>query len=374
MYVPDLFSHLFRFDLINRLKGWHNPSSLGITHLHGARVLLKRWLSIDEQNTISPDNDCSSRMKSFTIGIMAYWEAMASFILNQPLDTIAYMDCFNNPDYTASYQPNPWTGICTPLFIYLAKTGTLGRQRSMVQRLALETATAGVKEFLDYGLMQRAYGLEKQILEYRPPDQSQISDTGDPRTPVSHLIQIAQIYRLAVLLQLYQSFPELLEVGSGGTVHYGTRKNTLSSMLSMSSSMLTLIATIPRTSGVNCLLTLPLIIAGSTLQQTAHRVPDVTPGLSSRDIIAAELLAIHNQDSVISYWRNFVRERITAVHQYVGVAAITRGLEILEKVWAQADLKSALSNASNVLIGSLSTSLVLWPDVMADEKLETILG
>lgn len=310
-------------------------------------------------------------MESFTIGIMAYWEAMASFILNQSLDTIAYMDCFNYPDYTASYQPNPWTGICTALFIYLARTGTLGRQRSMVQRLTLETATAGVKEFLDYGLMQRAYVLERQILEYRPPDQRQINDTGDPRTPVSHLIQIAQIYRLAVLLQLYQSFPELLEVGFDGTVHYDTRNNALLSMLAMSSSILTLIATIPRTSGVNCVLTLPLIIAGSTLQQTAHCVPDVTPGLSSRDIIAAELLAIHNQDSVISYWRDFVRERITAVHQYVGVVAITRGLEILEKVWAQADLKSVLSNP---LMGSLSTSLVLWPDVMADERLETILG
>jgi hypothetical protein len=356
---------------MNGLKGWHNPSSLGTTHLHGARILLKRWLSIDEQNMIPPANHCFSRIKSFTIGIMAYWEAMASFILNQPLDTIAYMDSLNNPDYTATYQPNPWTGICTPLFIYLAKTGNLGRQRSMVQRLTLETATAGVKEFLDYGLMQRADELEKQILEYRTPNLNQMKDTGDPKTPINHLIQIAQIYRLAVLLQLYQSFPELLEVGFDGTIHYDTRNNTLSSMLAMSSSILTLIAAIPRTSGVNCLLTLPLIIAGSTLQQNAHCVPEVTPGLSSRDIVAAELLAIHNQDSVISHWRDFVRERVTAVHHYVGVAAITRGLEILEKVWAQADLKSAVNNP---LMGSLSATFILWPDVMADERLETILG
>jgi hypothetical protein len=302
---------------------------------------------------------------------MAYWEAMASFILNQPLDTITYMDRFSNPCYSAAFEPNPWTGICTPLFIYLAKTGSLGRQRSLVQRLSLETATAGVKEFLTYGLMQQAYELEKQVLEYRPPDQSQISDTGDPRTPISHLIQIAQVYRLVVLLELYHSFPELLEVGFDGTVHISMRNGTLSSMLALSTSILTLIAAIPRTSGVNCLLTIPLVIAGSTLQPTAHIVPEITPGLLSRDIIAAELRLIHSQGNVISYWRDFVRERIMAVHHYVGVVAITRGLEILEKVWAQADLKSAVSDP---VMGSLSNTLVIWPDVMADERLETILG
>lgn len=369
--MSNIFTHVFSFCLINTLKGWHNPSSLGITHLHGARVLLKRWLSIDEQNIALSVNHCSSRTKSFISGIMAYWEAVASFVSNQPMDMIAYMDCFSKPDHTITYQPNPWTGICTPLFVYMSNVGTLGRQRSMVQRLTLETATTGIKESLDSGLMQRAYELEKQVHEYRPPDHSQIGDTDDPRTPVSHLIRIAQIYRLAVLLQLYQSFPELLEIASDKMVQHDTRNNTLLSMLAMSYSILTLIAAIPRTSGVNCLLTLPLIIAGSTLQQTAHCVPEVILSLPSRDIIAAEILALNNQDNVISYWRDFVRERITAVHQYVGVAAIIRGLEILEKVWAQADLKSA---ASSSLLGSLSATLVLWPDVMADERLETILG
>lgn len=371
MYASNLFNHLLRFRLINTLKGWYNPSSLGITHLHGARVLLKRWLSIDEQNIALSVNSCPLRTKNFIIGIMAYWEAVASFVSNEPMDTIAYMDCFNKLGYTITYEPNPWTGVCTSLFTYMANVGTLGRQRSMVQRLTLEKATTGIKDFLESGLMQRAYELEKQVLEYRPPDDSQISNTGDPRTSVSHLIQIAQIYRLAVLLQLYQSFPELLEIASNKTVQCNTRKNTLSSMLAMSFSILTLIAAIPRTSGVNCLLTLPLIIAGSTLQQTERCIPEVTLSLPSRDIIAAEILAIHNQDSVISYWRDFVRERITAVHQYVGVAPIIRGLEILEKVWAQADYKSAINNS---LMGSLSASLVLWPDVMADERLETILG
>lgn len=75
--------------------------------------------------------------------------------------------------------------------------------------------------------MQQAYELEKQILEYRPPEQSQISDTGNSRTPVSYLLQIAQIYRLGVLSQLYQSYTELLEVGFAGIVHYNTRSNTL---------------------------------------------------------------------------------------------------------------------------------------------------
>ncbi|KAL2825857.1 fungal-specific transcription factor domain-containing protein [Aspergillus pseudoustus] len=351
--------------ILGMTDGWHTPSSLGITHLHGARILLKKWLSND--GSLDP----SSRLGSFVIGVMAYWEAMSAFLINQPLDELSYLDVFTELDEVIPYPPNPWTGICTPLFAYLAKVGTLVRQRSSIQKLACDTGTAAVRDVLDGSLLQHARETETCILSYRPPDPSLVSDTGDIRTPIDHLVQIARIYRWSALLELYRSFPELLEAGA-------RRSTTLQNLLSMATSVLTLITAIPSSSGVTCLLTLPLIIAGSTLQHTStHHAPtnaEASSG-SSWTLLATELSTLPNNPSILNYWRNLVRDQIQAVHRYVGLAAITRGEEILEKVWARADLGRAVDGPeTGGQEGKKSSKFVLWTDVMMDERLESIFG
>ncbi|CEL02106.1 hypothetical protein ASPCAL03278 [Aspergillus calidoustus] len=157
----------------------------------------------------------------------------------------------------------------------------------------------------------------------------------------------------------------------------------------MVTSILTLIAAVPASSGVTCLLTLPLIIAGSTLQHVAS--PNLfspnqeltAEGISSQSLFSTELAALPNIPAVLTYYRNIIRERITAVHQYVGVAAIARGLEILEKVWATSDLGYAVGEIWNdedtdgdmeEKGGEKWNGFVLWTDVMVDERLETIFG
>jgi hypothetical protein len=321
---------------------------------------------------------------------MAYWEAMSSFLIAQPLDKIEYMDQFEDLDVTILLQPNPWTGICTPLFVYLAKAGTIVRQRLSLRKLACDAGTASVCHTLDANLLEHARTVEKSILSYRPPNPSQIAqvETEDARTPTDHLVQIARIYRLSTLLELYRSFPELVETNAE-TDTQKSRFDTLQNLLSMATSILTLIAAVPASSGVTCLLTLPLIIAGSTLQHVANPnlfSPNQEPtaeGMSSQSLFSAELAALPNIPAVLTYYRNVVRERITAVHRYVGVVAIARGLEILEKVWARSDLGYAVGEIRNDVDtdgdrgekgGEQWSGFVLWTDVMVDERLETIFG
>ncbi|KAL3466536.1 hypothetical protein BJX64DRAFT_250234 [Aspergillus heterothallicus] len=142
---------------------------------------------------------------------MAYWEAMSTFLVNQPLGELSYLDKFSQFDSGVPYQPNPWTGICTPLFVCIAKPATLVRQRSSIRNLACDPATSSVRNILDRNLLRHAKAIERSLLSYHPPDPSLISEIADARTPIDHLLQIARIYRLSTLLEPYRRLPELLE-------------------------------------------------------------------------------------------------------------------------------------------------------------------
>lgn len=97
---------------------------------------------------------------------MAYWESVICFLLNQSLEATEYLDALCDEDDTGARYPNPWTGICTALFIYLAKVGTLARQRSLVQKRPLDPTAANIRDHVDISLVKRAGDIEKALLSY----------------------------------------------------------------------------------------------------------------------------------------------------------------------------------------------------------------
>ncbi|KAL4922085.1 hypothetical protein BDW62DRAFT_197321 [Aspergillus aurantiobrunneus] len=361
--------------LLGMTDGWHNPSFLGTTHLHGARVLFKQWIcSIRGNPSASLSSDSSFRLRSFMIGVMAYWEAVASFLINQSVDATAYLDSLGEQNVPRKLHPNPWAGICTPLFVYLARAGTLARQRSLLKHLSIVTSSANTRSQLIADILQAARATETALLHYQIPSRELIEDTEDPLTPVIHLQRLAQIYRLAALLELYRNFPELFDGGSDQADEMsGTEIDGLAPaarMHSMAVSILTLVAAIPQISGVNCLLTLPLIIAGSTLQPTHPRPPRRTQSTSYWNTLSAEIISISSSLDVQLYWRDFVRSRLEAVLRYVGLSAISRATQILEKVWTRSDTQSVAS----CLDSGAEAEFVQWIEVMVEEKLETVFG
>ena len=311
----------------------------------------------------------SSRAHSFIVGIMTYWEAVASFLTDQPLDVISYLDPFLEQKGMHRVYPNPWSGICTSVFIHLAKAGILSRQKNSLRRLSVTGMTREIRDQLHANLVEQARETEKSVLCYQVPTQDRIEDTGDVFTPIHHLQQIAQIYRLSVLLELYRVFPELLCEPSVS----GSFMNTPGKVMAIATGILTIIQTIPLTSRVNCLLTIPLLIAGSTLQQQQRPTrPRASFTACTRephhswDSLATELLSISSKEQVCLHWRNVAWERLKAVHNYVGMAVVYRALEILEKVWDRADFRAIADESCD--------QFVQWTDVMTEEKLETILG
>lgn len=341
----------------------------------------------------------ASPQRDFLIGIMVYWESLASFFTTQSLDAIAYLDAFCKEGISAGTRihPNPWAGVCTPLFLYLAKAGTLARQRSLAKNLSNLMAgpsATSIQTQLIADLTGHARQTETALLQYEIPAEHRIRETADHLTPISHLQKMAQIYRLAALLEIYRNFPSLLRTESNTTPGSTTQRQELErplenssskdKLLTMATAIITLIMGLPRTSGVNCVITIPLIIAGSTLQPVTPTFTGVrkaekengnkdnyqpeTETATAWNTLASEILSISAQEETRLYWRDLVRKRLRAVHSYVGLASVLRALDILENVWARADFQAIAADEDAEL------EFVQWTEVMVGEKLETVLG
>lgn len=84
-----------------------------------------------------------------------------------------------------------------------------------------------------------------------------------------------------------------------------------------------------------------------------------------------EILAIPSQEHIYTHWRGIARERLRAVYHYVGMAAVSRASEILERVWDRADVHAVINGPTT---GGTATGFVQWVEVMIEEKLEAVFG
>lgn len=215
---------------------------------------------------------------------MAYWEAVASFVVDgQEVDTVDYLLPFCHVDESKGLMQsvNPWSGISTILYIYLSKVGSIARKLHHVRKISSISAadrdnTCTVQE-AHQALLQKARHLEVSVRQHRIPSAGYIEGTDDSLSPVDHFEILARAYQLAILLEIYRMFPELMlcnwelshsvevEVEVQGTQQRGSLHGKLNQL---AVEILSLIASIPENSGTRAVQTLALIIAGSTLQSS----------------------------------------------------------------------------------------------------------
>jgi hypothetical protein len=289
-----------------------------------------------------------SMTQNFIVSSMVYWEVMVSFLLDQNLEAISYLDVFLDPAPESLSQPCPWTGVATDIFIRLAKVGTMVRKRRSLRspRLAKGETAALAK------LIEEASTLEQAILKSRAPLIGLVKDTGDPRSPPSHLVKMARSYRLASLLELYRAFPE---IATSSTSRFDDVKETGKQsqlVIGLAFDILEILETIPDNSRTIAIQSLVYLIAGSTL---GHLVAVDGHAAQSR------------QNQLINNWRQFVRNRFYKSFLSIGLHTINRVGTILEEVWSRMDSMVSSTGQGHVMD-------VHWIDVMAGKQLETILG
>jgi hypothetical protein len=294
-----------------------------------------------------------TKTQIFVVSSMVYWEAMSSALFDQEYGGLSHLNIFCDPHPPALIQPCPWTGVATPVFVFLAKTLTLVRNNQSLKSLRVFETGEIHRRALYAELLAKANDLEREIVGYRLPFVGLIDDVGDPCTTPNHLLAISRCYRLAALLELYSAFPETIKraesLDQAVDSQYGDDKTHLVTGLAF--GILEILERIPDDSGTISIQLLSLLIAGSVLGPVSPREEGEGPRRS--DII---------------HLRTFVRQRIHKMYAAVRLGPIGNVMLILEEAWSRMDVLPAVQNWNSV------APSFHWIDIMSEKRLETMIG
>lgn len=300
---------------------------------------------------------------------MAYWECLASVLADQSLRKLDYLKPFCELAEGQEIYPNSWTGVSTPIFIYLAQVGVLLRQKRVLEKLVLINRGCPLASENNSGILEDAQTIHDQALNYDLPSVEAMEETGDPNTPLSHLCDVAKVYRFVILLELYQAFPSLVESEADSSDRNSAIMRSKEMVFDLATSALTILSNIPRTSGVFTVLSLAYISAGSAIQMamagTKTRSTTVAAGRPSLD---AELNDVRHSKTAVQWWRDSVRQQIMHSYKRLGIASLGRGAKLVQEVWNRSDLQAEMAPDVDAV------SYVHWIDVMIELRLETLYG
>ncbi|KAF7554381.1 hypothetical protein G7Z17_g2993 [Cylindrodendrum hubeiense] len=285
-------------------------------------------------------------------------------------------------------NPHPWTGISTPTSRLFAQSIRLCRsfRRNLRQHrhLGRDFQTA----FLE---IQEAQKLEEQLLGLEFPSPLQTKDTGDDLTPYIHLAKIAEAYQLASLLQLYQTFPDLvsLRLPINSAILSGGQISWEEWIIPLSLRLVRVLEHIPPSSGSRAIQPLLYISASTGLRydtkasmdtldlswnlgmdsmETPFQPPydnsspldiDSNDGTQITDLGPA---LISRMSLDISNARHFITGRLGILENSLPPKPIIMAKTLIQAIWDAYD---------NEMPGSTA---VHWVDVMEDNNLRTMFG
>jgi hypothetical protein len=325
--------------------------------------------------------------KSFIIGALAYWEALIAFVFDQPLDSVDYLERFCDQTSLDTIYLNGWTGICTPLFIYLAKVAILVRQK----RLSLKMANMGWNSSVENvraRLFANAVELERLIMDYKLPPRSKLYDTEDPLVSLTHLETLALCYQLASLLELYRSFPEILtqrisahssssvwaaesspsigiELSLAQGLVQGSEHSSRSLLFHMATTVIRMMEDVPEGSGLSYIHTLGMIISGSALSWLPEQATQVFKEQGPQGLLMCIAMSRVN----VAKARHVVFKRLRENAKAAFMDSFGHVELLLKEVWARLD---AVSDQQS--LGDDEQMQVHWLDVMMEHRLETVYG
>ncbi|PYI24187.1 hypothetical protein BO99DRAFT_439501 [Aspergillus violaceofuscus CBS 115571] len=391
----SLTALLFGIIVFGMTASWHDSSSLGIQHLKAARAIFQALYSYpgvslavytSGQGVLHDSSiprlsfrvhaaAAAATLQHFFVGALAYWEALTSFVVDQ--EDLEVAEYLLSPQLRVSHQaanrrmPNdthPWSGISTELFICLSRVGAIARQLHYLRRNrpSCTAADGGGSTATQLHARHNALRLytgrlKALVSQYRIPPPEAVRETGDALAPVDHFRTLARVYQLSALLELYRMFPELEQQDQSASrawlpphevaleekseVDHWRRQLNARAM-----DILSLIASIPKTSSTRATQMLALVIAGSTLQPLpVNDGADLLSGRASGGgggeytppSYATPTTTITTTQAEIRHWRTFVADRLQNLACYVGLTTVQQAARIVEQSWARADSQAA---------------------------------
>ncbi|KAE8448875.1 hypothetical protein EG329_008877 [Mollisiaceae sp. DMI_Dod_QoI] len=337
-------------------SSWYDVNDLGLSHVLGSQVLLSLWLA-------SKTNHLKYQ-QTFILGAYVYWLAISAFVTGDPKSSFHFQEALQSsvgslemshdilddsdiPETHRKVFPHPLTGFSMQTFISVGKVGSLCR-------LAHSEVVYNIQQSANHQaiLEQRARSVEMELLGMFQTRQHNFQDPQDSQTTIDEILTVGEAYRCAGLLQLYTAFPHLLQPHTPGlaAIHneipeedllfdLNTRETTSHKEFTplqhnwlrrLAFHILSILETIPATSGTRVIQGLPVLIAATwfvdPVQDDPHQAPFEHPGLPLRASSKSK------EDG-----RGLVRNGLRMHEKYVGLQQVSRIIEIVEEVWRSDD-------------------------------------
>ncbi|KAF5640542.1 hypothetical protein F52700_3693 [Fusarium sp. NRRL 52700] len=266
----------------------------------------------------------------------------------------------------ATYPPydfvlHPWTGVPPKIIALFGKSMSLCRR----SRDTWRNCTAPTYEVMWQTMIDinEAQILEETLLSVQVPKL--ISDAADAYTNKGQinldLHHAAEVFRLCSLLQLYQTFPDLVSRRLPEKINGSVTQVTWPTSLAL--HITGLLSNIPASS-IRCLQPLLCLGVGSGLRCKTvcaeEKPPQLElPGTTSELTEESESNQKHFTD--VNLAREFIVERLKGFGNGPAAGPIVVLRELLQVVWSYYDCETVPGS-------------VHWLDVMDDLKYETVFG
>ncbi|KAK2693862.1 hypothetical protein QWA68_008390 [Fusarium oxysporum] len=372
---------LFSLFCLGTTVCWVDARQLGLPFFRSARKILNRL-----NRRISSLSAKDLELLSFFNRSLTYCEMLLAAV-NQDDTALDTDDPVTGPQTDSSMQlaerymdnsPHPWTGISPLASQLFAQAIRLCRSFRRNLKLPKETGRDFQRALEE---IQEAQRLEEKLLGLEFQNTLCVANTGDYRTPSLHLAQVAEAYKLAALLQLYQTFPDLVALRlPTDSVHANSRHIPWEEwIIPLSLRLVNVLEHIPPNSGTRCIQPLLYITASTGLRYDTTTMLDISTssfdtGIGSSnfqtDPFSMDMLGtspppanlISRMSLDISNARHFITGRLNMLESSLPPKPVMMAKELIKAIWDAYDSEAP---------GSAS---VHWVDVMEDNNLRSMFG
>ncbi|EXU96341.1 Zn(2)-Cys(6) zinc finger domain protein [Metarhizium robertsii] len=364
---------------------WLNAGQLGLPFLSEAKALL---YNINQHSDSLPADQ--RQLLQFFNKSWLYVEMLLSMVLSnckslQAVEGIGEADvrtCIGPdlPLVPVDDFPHPWTGICSTSLRLFTRTMKLCHRFRHAARTRATFASAHVTSAMR--LMEQATSVEEQLLALDLSHLETGGKTDDSKTPNQHLVRVGEAYRQAGLLQLYQTFPDLLvaryslQTTAENNAHF--LWHTWITPIAL--QLVTLLKGLPGYSGSKMTQPLLCITASSGLRLQRPLTQRVrqsqTADSSDKHIEHHDMLQYieisrensereheeqvqEDAESTVLSARQFIRDRLKLLKTVLPSKPVLVAEELVEAIWRAYDGEHSLEYATH------------WIDIMERENLKS---
>ncbi|KAI1843853.1 hypothetical protein JX265_003749 [Neoarthrinium moseri] len=352
---------------------WDDPQKTGAHFYRQARKLMRHYKL--RSDYLSHED---RQLLEFFGGCMKYEKMLRDVIGEQEDKAIRTSSCGERRQRKLSIAPHAWTGVSPDLLGLFGDAMSLC-QRECARRREQTMTRESYKVALD--AIDEAQILEEALLAVELTDIQSADQQWADATRWTHLCDTTEAYRVASLLQLYQTFPDLIarripgQVGPDGLVPNG------SWLLPLALHLITILQRTPSNSDLRCVQPLLYLSAGSCLRFDDIPVSPARLGCTAGDITG--LSAIHTPGSLVPLLSStYLSQKEDSMAEVLDVSRarslVTERLEQLEHLLPPKPIRTAkqlMKDTWEVFDAEISPlRKTHWLDVMASTGLKTLFG